>query len=121
MLTVDRSNVPGEPDLVAQEKREGWALHRIINALRATWRIPLIATAVLFIVIVAGLAVLRVVLPSTTTFVSQLHFTFPSAEAGRYPNGVPFSINEILDPAVLDVVYNQLELDKYGLERKNFY
>ena len=33
----------------------------------------------------------------------------------------PFSINEIVDPAILDVVYDQLDLGKYEVDRNQFY
>jgi len=114
------SNVHPDPAYIAA-KEEKLQLRHIIRALRATWRIPLIASAVLLILTIALLLALRTVFPPTRTFISQFHFTFPSAESGRYPNDTSFSINEILDPAVLDAVYEQLELDRYGIDRNEFY
>jgi hypothetical protein len=108
-------------DEALSEEHSGKRLRDIAAALGATWQLPVLATIALLIVAVGVLAFLRIILPSTTTFISQFHFTFPSAEQGRYPNSVAFSINEILDPAALDVVYDQLELQKYGIGREKFY
>jgi hypothetical protein len=120
MRMTDLPDTKAPPSLASeeQEKRE---LRRLIAAIRGTWRIPSLAATLLLILGFAGLGVLRAVLPASTTFILQFHFTFPTAETGRYPNGVPFSINAILDPAILDVVYEQLEIEKYGIERERFY
>ena len=120
MRMTELPDAKGPPSL-ASEEQEKWELRRLIAAMRGTWRIPSLAAALLLILGFAGLGVLRAVLPASTTFISQFHFTFPTAETGRYPNGVPFSINAILDPAILDVVYEQLEIEKYGIERERFY
>src|SRR5262249_54191016 len=95
---------------------------RIANALRATWRFPLIEAIVLGILIVAALVILRYTRPvTTTTFISRFQFTFPNVDRGRYPDGRRFTINEIVEPAILDQVYNQLQLNQFGIERNAFY
>jgi hypothetical protein len=111
---------PLQPEHVAAKQKEQLQIRRIPNALRATWRMPLIATVILLVLTVAILLVLRTMFPPARIFLSQFHFTFP-AVGNRYPNDVPFSINEILDPVILDAVYDQLELDKYGIQRNQFY
>lgn len=121
MNILDTPHPRPDPEHIAAEEREKLQFRRITNALRATWRMPLIATIILMVLAVAILLVLRTMFPPTRIFLSQFHFTFPTAESGRYPNDIPFSINEILDPAILDVVYDQLELDKYAVERNQFY
>jgi hypothetical protein len=73
------------PDL---EDREIWQLRRMLAALRATWRIPSFAALIFLILAFTALGVVRAIVPATTTFISQFHFTFPTAETGRYPNGV---------------------------------
>jgi hypothetical protein len=115
------SSVHPDPEYIAAREKEKLQFRRIVRALRATWRIPLTASAILLVLTAAILFAVRAILPPTRTFISQFHFTFPSAESGRYPNDTPFSINEILDPAILDAVYDQLELDRYGVERNEFY
>jgi hypothetical protein len=120
MNIIDKPHASPEPEGIAEEK-EKLQLRRITRALRATWRIPSVATIVLLVAAIALLVALRAAFPPTRVFISQFHFTFPSAESGRYPNNSPFGINEILDPAILDVVYDQLELGKYDVDRNLFY
>src|SRR5262249_498557 len=94
----------------------------VANALRATWRIPVITAIVLAVLFVTAFMILRFAVPSTTTtFISRLQFTFPGLETGRYPNDTRFTINEILDPAILDQVYNDLELNRFGVSHEAFY
>jgi hypothetical protein len=111
---------PLSADNLVQQK-ESLQLRQILQALRATWRIPLVVSICLLLLAVAILVALRAAFPPTRIFISQFHFTFPSAEAGRYPNSTPFSINEILDPAILSVVYDQLKLGDYDVDRNEFY
>src|SRR6516165_10417408 len=113
MNILDKPHPPPVSEEKMLEEKERLQLRRILAALRATWRLPLIATIVFLILSAAILVALRAYFPPTRTFISQFHFTFPSAESGRYPNDTQFSINEILDPAILSVVYDQLELGKY--------
>lgn len=118
-----KSAVDGEhvEDDSRQDRRKGIGAAAVIAAVSATWRIPVITTLLLLVLCAAGLTVTRAFLPRTTTFVSQFHFTFPTVEAGRYPNGMPFSLNELIDPDVLNLVYAQMDLDKFGLDRDKFY
>jgi hypothetical protein len=97
-------------------------LDLVANALRVTWRMPIITAIVLAVLIVAAFMVLRFVWPlTTTTFISRFQFTFPGAQTGRYSNGLDFTINEIIDSAILDEVYNELELNRYGVGHATFY
>ena len=118
-----RDTPPASPlsaDNLVQQK-ESLQVRQILQALHATWRIPLLASICLLLLAVAILVALRAAFPPTRIFISQFHFTFPSAETGRYPNNTPFSINEILDPAILSVVYDQLKLGDYDVDRNEFY
>ena len=119
-------SVPEQPRTVATvesfEDRRRRRFLRAVNALRATWRLPAIVTIILAVLIVAAFMILRVVVPTaTTTFISRVQFTFPNADVGRYPNYVRFTINELVDPTILDQVYNELELKRFGVSREEFY
>jgi len=119
LLTMNILDTP--PERVASQEKEKLQLRQIVAALRATWRIPLIATIILIVLAITILIAARAMYPPTRTFISQIQFTFPSAESGRYPNNTLFSINELLDPAILGVVYDQLDLGKYNVDRSEFY
>jgi hypothetical protein len=121
MEIADKAPSDAEAQDIGFEESGNNAMSRVSAALLATWRIPLFATLVLLVLTALGLIVARSILPKTTTYISQFHFTFPSAETGRYPNGTLFSINELLDPAILDRTYRQLGLDKYGIKPDDFY
>jgi hypothetical protein len=121
MNIIDKPHASPEAEAVAAQEKEKLQLRRIARALGATWRIPLVTTIVLVVLAIVALVALRASFPPTRVYLSQFHFTFPSAESGRYPNNTSFTINEILDPAILDVVYEQLELGKYDVDRNLFY
>jgi len=89
---------------------------------------------------VAVIAALGVAMPVTTTYVNQFQFTFPlgnsekqkdvlrrseqSAETLpplRYPNGLTFSLNDLIDPSTLSAVYDEFKLNDYGIKRETFY
>jgi hypothetical protein len=130
--------VPKPPHVNADEEsfEEGdqRLLRRIANALRATWRLPVIAAIIIAVLIVPAFLILRFAFPSaTTTFISRVQFTFSNfGRVGnalvdtstfdfRYPNDVRFTINELLDPVILDEVYNELNLNRFKIDRQAFY
>ena len=55
---------------------------------------------------------------STRPFERQANITFRlgfgGADAGTYPNGLPFSVSEITGTEVLDTVYRQNEIERYS-------
>src|SRR5262249_39061629 len=109
------------PERVASQEKEKLQLRQIMAVLGATWRIPLVATIILLVVAITMLIAARALFPPTKAFISQIQFSFPSAESGRYPNSTLFSINELVDPAILGVVYDQLDLGGYNIDRSEFY
>jgi hypothetical protein len=120
MNVLDAPHAPRSPAHREPDK-EKLQLYCFMRALRATWRIPLLATIILLIVTIALLVSVRAAFPPTRAYISHLQFIFPSAESGRYPNNAPFSINELLDPVILGIVYDQLELGKYEVDRNQFF
>jgi hypothetical protein len=58
--------------------------------------------------------------PSVTTYRSAIALTMKGAKPGEYPNGSPFGPSDLRSPAVLDVVYKNLNLDNFKLGRVDF-
>jgi hypothetical protein len=58
--------------------------------------------------------------PSVTTYRSSIALTMKGAKPGEYPNGSPFGPSDLRSPAVLDVVYKNLNLDNFKLGPVNF-
>lgn len=50
----------------------------------------------------------------------ELRFNFNGVQDGRYPNGQPFSINDIISTNVLNRVFEQKSLAQYGLTQQDF-
>ena len=66
--------------------------------------------------LILGLALVAVawqVSPVTHLDYQNLSITFRGAQKGEYPNGLPFSIEEMLDPAVLQVVFERHNLSQW--------
>jgi hypothetical protein len=114
-LATRSSPLPPSPE---NDRR---AVRWILGALSATWRVPAIAALAALLLVAGLLAFLRAGIPATTTYLSQLQFTFPEVTEGRYPNGMPFALNEVIEPAILNEVYNRLELSQFGLKRDDFF
>ena len=81
-----------------------WRYRRIIG-------LSIVAAAVIF-----ALAATVVVLAAPTERVGMLQFRllFAGADAGRYPNGVPFNAMEVIAPQVLSEVFTANSLDRYA-------
>src|SRR4051794_30460937 len=73
---------------------------RAVSAFAATWQLTALAFVAILVVMIAMLGFLRGAIPSTTTYISRMQFTFPGVGTGRYPNGDLFTVNEIIDPAL---------------------
>jgi hypothetical protein len=53
------------PERVAPQEKEKLQLSRIIGALKATWRIPLVATIILIVLAITTLIAARALVPPT--------------------------------------------------------
>lgn len=58
--------------------------------------------------------------PPMTTYSEAVAFTFPQSEKGRYPNGSPFSITDLVSRNVLDQVWRDNKLEGQGVSFKDF-
>lgn len=66
--------------------------------------------------LILGLTLVAVawrVSPVTHLSYQEISITFRGAQKGEYPNGLPFSIEELLDPAVLRIVYDRQNLSQW--------
>src|SRR5262249_10595218 len=120
MDVLDTPHAPPESRHLGEPDKEKLQLHRVVRALRATWRIPLLATIIVLIVTIAVLVSLLAVFPPTRAYISHLQFTFPSPVSCPFPHNSLSAINELLDPVILGIVYDQLELGKYDVDRNQF-
>ncbi|BDX07595.1 Wzz/FepE/Etk N-terminal domain-containing protein [Planctobacterium marinum] len=59
--------------------------------------------------------------PSKYTVSTNLTLNFQGIQEGKYPNGSPFSLNDITANPVLLQVYNRYELKEYGFTRRDFF
>jgi hypothetical protein len=92
-----------------------------MSVLASTWRVPLalgVLTAAFFLL---GLFVVRSAVPTTTTYLARFEFKFPGVEAGNFPNGDQFSLNEIIEPNIVGTIYDRQALDKFGIDRDEFF
>lgn len=81
-----------------------WQYRRVIVAL-------LVAAAVLYVVgVLAALAIT----PAERIASLQFRLLFDGADQNEYPNGTPFSPNEIVAAPILTEVYRMDGLDRYG-------
>jgi hypothetical protein len=97
------------------------AIQRIFSSLSATWRIAGAIGLGSLIVLLSVLFFLRSTVPAITTYLARLEFKFPGVESGRYPNGEPFSLNEIIEPAVISPIYEKFKLDQFKVDRDEFF
>ena len=79
------------------------------------WRLMLRSALFALLVCLLVMAVAAVTLKGTTVARFFITFKFPGVDDDRYPNGTPFSIEQITQPAVLIDLYNKLGLAGRGL------
>lgn len=83
----------------------------------ASIRFYLFAAAIL----IAGAFLVRLVLaPPMSTYSQIISFTFPQSEKGKYPNGSPFSINDLTSRNVLETVWKENDLASQGISLQSF-
>jgi hypothetical protein len=81
-------------------------------------RVLLLGLAGLALTWVAGVLLLRAVLPGVTTSSIGIRFAFQGVSVGQYPNGLRFSPNDVIAPEILEQVYIENSLkDILSFER----
>ncbi len=58
--------------------------------------------------------------PTINTASLEVRFNFPEIQNGTYPNGQTFSLNDLLAPPILSLVYKQHQLQKYSISQSDF-
>ena len=86
-------------------------LFRFLAAYRRVIGLAVVGAIVLSVMV---LVVALLVLPAERTASIQVRLLFEGASEGRYPNGTPFSVAEIVATPVLSEVYRMNDLQRFG-------
>ncbi|MGB8818206.1 MAG: hypothetical protein WCC66_09840 [Rhizobiaceae bacterium] len=66
------------------------------------------------------LLVARIAVPGVNSYSTSIMTTMSGADAGKYPNGAPFSATDLRSPMVVEEVYRLNNLDKSGINLADF-
>ena len=89
-------------------------LRELLRSVLAT-RVPVvISLLVVSIVFWVAQIALNFVNPEVYRYDSRIDFIFDGVQEGRYPNGSPFALPDLLAPVVLNAVYDANELADYS-------
>ena len=90
---------------------------QFVDSKQTSLRFYLLAAAIL----VAAVFLVRLIMaPPMSTYSEIVAFTFPQSEKGKYPNGAPFSINDLTSRNVLETVWKENNLESQGLSLQKF-
>lgn len=90
---------------------------QFVDSKQTSLRFYLLAAAIL----VAAVFLVRLIMaPPMSTYSEIVAFTFPQSEKGKYPNGAPFSINDLTSRNVLETVWKENNLESQGLSLRKF-
>jgi hypothetical protein len=105
----------------AMGRAESSSLQRWWLAASATWRFAAIVSLIFLLLAGSILFFLSRSIPASTTYFARFELKFPGIATGRLPNGDPFSLNEIIEPAILGEVYDRFKLEQFGVKRDEFF
>ena len=89
-------------------------LRELLRSVLAT-RVPVvISLLVVSIVFWVAQIALNFVNPEVYRYDSRIDFIFDGVQEGRYPNGSPFALPDLLAPVVLNAVYDANEVADYS-------
>lgn len=116
---TDRADDP-RPDLHVPQRDIDFA-----SFFAAVWglRVPLAVAMALVSVAYWGWALLRgeAADPWSPAYSRNIHFVFDGAEQGRYPNGAPFHLADMLAPKLLAELYDSYGLAERGVHAPSFF
>ncbi len=95
-------------------------LGSLTDALLRSRRFVVAAMLLSALTLGAVFALLFFSIPRQQIFGHAVSFKFAGVDQGVYPSGLPFSIGDLVAPAVLSKVFEENSLDKYGLDRAKF-
>jgi len=94
-------------------------LKDLLRAILATRAWVVIALLVVTVGYWAVQTLVNFAIPTVHTYSSRINLVFKGVQNGNYPNGSPFSINDIVAPVVLNRVYDEDGLSAY-INREDF-
>jgi hypothetical protein len=71
------------------------------------------AVAAAVLVGIVGVIYVMWLQPTRRSYSLEFRPTFTGAESGQYPNGLPFSVSEVADSSILDMVYDKNEISQF--------
>ena len=86
----------------------------------AVRRVVLLAVVLVMLAYWGLWTVKQVLAPSASTYSRIVQFTFKGVEQGRYPNGSPFRMADVVAPSVLAMVYEANGLADQGVSQAAF-
>lgn len=93
---------------------------RALILLAWSMRVPLLLAFVVVTVGYGGYWLAARDVSETATFSRVVQFTFDGVENGRYPNGAPFHIGDLVTPDLIAALYEMHGLGERGVVREAF-
>ncbi len=118
---VTKNNTNSKQD----EKTSSYAAEfNLADFFQMIWDTRKLVAIISFLTVLAlvGLASFsKLAIPTTHNFQFAVRFVFPEVEKGLYPNNSQFSQRDLLSPVVLRKVYAKNELEKFGIDKSEFF
>jgi hypothetical protein len=89
-------------------------LLELVSLITRRWKPLLLSTGGCALLCALAILILWLVSPFERVMVLPFRVTFEGAEQGKYPNGMPFSGEELLAEPVLREVYRKQKMDSFG-------
>ncbi len=93
---------------------------RTTQFIQRHYRLTRLWLALAAVIVVSVFMLGLFIAPPMTTYSETVAFTFPQSEKGKYPNGSPFAITDLVSRNVLDQVWRENNLENQGVSFNNF-
>lgn len=94
-------------------------LKELMKSILATRNWVIAALVLVTVGFWAAVSLLNLAKPTVDAYSTRINFVFKGANEGKYPNGSPFNVSDIVSPVVLNNVYDQDGLANF-IDRKDF-